>query len=221
MNDTPDTRPGTQADAQIKPTADLVRYAGGARLAKPCECARRGYIDNDGAPPDPDVITCGTCGSMWCGRCEPTPSARCPFEYDHEPADLEPLELGCVFAGTSTRPGEETSALIVRMALERGWFPSPYGRHSCNRAEAGQYATAVLDTDENDTDENGTVGIGTNSDILVDIDVDIDDGTLDELAAEAVGFLDNQAQCLSQYRVVRDDGLHVVTREDYDQLYDD
>jgi hypothetical protein len=28
---------------------------------------------------------CGTCGRTWSSRATPTPSGRCPWEYDHEP----------------------------------------------------------------------------------------------------------------------------------------
>lgn len=31
-----------------------------------------------------DDSTCGTCGRTWHSVATPTPSARCPFEYDHE-----------------------------------------------------------------------------------------------------------------------------------------
>lgn len=31
-----------------------------------------------------DTYTCGTCLRQWCGLCDPTPSARCPFEYEHD-----------------------------------------------------------------------------------------------------------------------------------------
>lgn len=31
-----------------------------------------------------DQVTCGHCNRSWCGTCTPTPSARCPFEYEHE-----------------------------------------------------------------------------------------------------------------------------------------
>lgn len=31
-----------------------------------------------------DTVTCDDCGGEWCALCTPTPSARCPFEYDHD-----------------------------------------------------------------------------------------------------------------------------------------
>lgn len=31
-----------------------------------------------------DLATCGHCNRSWCFTCNPTPSARCPFEYEHE-----------------------------------------------------------------------------------------------------------------------------------------
>lgn len=33
---------------------------------------------------EPELVTCGGCTRKWCDRCTPTPSARCPFEYEHE-----------------------------------------------------------------------------------------------------------------------------------------
>lgn len=30
------------------------------------------------------LVTCGTCQRQWCDVCTPTPSARCPFEYEHD-----------------------------------------------------------------------------------------------------------------------------------------
>ena len=35
-------------------------------------------------------VTCGTCGSNWCEVCSPTPSARCPYEYDHDEVTPDP-----------------------------------------------------------------------------------------------------------------------------------
>ena len=39
-------------------------------------------------PDDPKATTCGTCGRGWddtvSTSCTPVPSARCPFECDHE-----------------------------------------------------------------------------------------------------------------------------------------
>lgn len=31
-----------------------------------------------------NLATCGHCNRSWCDTCIPTPSARCPFEYDHD-----------------------------------------------------------------------------------------------------------------------------------------
>lgn len=31
-----------------------------------------------------DRVTCGTCQRSWCDICNPTPSARCLFEYEHD-----------------------------------------------------------------------------------------------------------------------------------------
>lgn len=30
-----------------------------------------------------NLATCGHCNRSWCDTCNPTPSARCPFEYEH------------------------------------------------------------------------------------------------------------------------------------------
>lgn len=54
-----------------------------------CRCAQRDE------PQIPQVSTCKACGRSWCDRCHPTPSARCPFEYDHpEPEDDGPVPSG-------------------------------------------------------------------------------------------------------------------------------
>ncbi len=42
---------------------------------------------------DRERATCGTCDHTWCATCEPTPSARCPREYDHEGEDLHSGEI--------------------------------------------------------------------------------------------------------------------------------
>jgi hypothetical protein len=38
--------------------------------------------------PDADIATCGVCDRSWddsvATACTPTPSGRCPFEYDHD-----------------------------------------------------------------------------------------------------------------------------------------
>jgi len=47
----------------------------------------------DGGPAPRDVITCGTCQRSWCDRCVPTPSARCPFEYEHAEEEKRPRRL--------------------------------------------------------------------------------------------------------------------------------
>lgn len=36
-----------------------------------------------------NLATCGHCNRSWCDTCNPTPSARCPFEYEHEYDDSE------------------------------------------------------------------------------------------------------------------------------------
>lgn len=44
------------------------------------------HRDSDGLPrglEESDVAQCGTCFRVWCDTCHPTPSARCPFEYEH------------------------------------------------------------------------------------------------------------------------------------------
>lgn len=40
---------------------------------------------------DSDLAQCGTCERVWCETCWPALSARCPFEYDHDEADDNPL----------------------------------------------------------------------------------------------------------------------------------
>lgn len=217
MNDTttppPAAEAGTDTSAESKP--GLVYFAAGARLAIPCECAQRGYTDNDGNPATPDDIECGACGSHWCARCHPTPAARCPFEYEHEDPDLEPLALGCAVAGTSNRRGEETSALIVNLALDRGWFPSPYGVHGCHRKQAAEVTMLIL----HEPDE------GREAPVPDDVRADAEE-TVGELAREAAAYLDSQAVRQTEHsdnptRVVHDDGLHVLTAEEYELLYDE
>lgn len=217
MNDTPTSSPtsGTApSGGEVAP--ELVYYAAGARLAIPCECAQRGYLDNDGNPATPDPIECGGCGSQWCARCHPTPAARCPFEVDHEDPDLPPLPLGCAVAGTSTRRGEETSALIVNLALDRGWFPSPFGRHGCHRKEAAELTRLVLAVSDDTATPQATAE---------DVRDDVAE-VLGELAREAVSYLDSQAIRQTEHtdtptRVIDEDGLQVVTAEDYALLYDE
>jgi hypothetical protein len=34
-----------------------------------------------------DQVTCGHCGRSWWDKITPTPSARCPYEYEHEYED--------------------------------------------------------------------------------------------------------------------------------------
>lgn len=207
-----DTAP-TSTDAPGKP--ELILYTAGARLAIPCECAQRGYVDNDDNPAKPDPMQCGACGSFWCARCHPTPAARCPFEYEHEDPDLEPLPLGCAVAGTATRRGEETSALIVQLALDRGWFPSPYGVHGCHRKEAAEVARLLLH--EPDTGMEVPISDGERADA---------EEVVGELAREAAAYLDSQAVRQTEHhkvptRVVHDDGLQVVTAEEYNLLYNE
>lgn len=35
--------------------------------------------DDDGRLLQPATVTCGICGRAWCGRCDPAPSALCPW----------------------------------------------------------------------------------------------------------------------------------------------
>lgn len=41
-----------------------------------------------------DLSQCGTCHRVWCHRCEPTPAARCPFEYEHKDPEEQAMEDG-------------------------------------------------------------------------------------------------------------------------------
>lgn len=38
-------------------------------------------------------MECGHCGRTWNDREMPTPSARCPYEYDHEYADTKEMDI--------------------------------------------------------------------------------------------------------------------------------
>lgn len=42
-----------------------------------CTCTGDGEVK-------PDLVQCGGCGRIWCDRCTPTPSARCPYEYESD-----------------------------------------------------------------------------------------------------------------------------------------
>lgn len=45
------------------------------------------HHDSDGFPralEESDIAQCGACFRAWCDTCHPAPSARCPFECEHE-----------------------------------------------------------------------------------------------------------------------------------------
>lgn len=206
MNALPTAAQALSGPALSGPGAQ-VWQAGGGRLALPCTCAarhtaRHGH-DGGEQPPAPQVVSCGTCGSRWCERCHPTHGPRCHFEVDHPDEPVTPLPVGCVVAGPNTRSGPQCSALVVGLALDRGWFPSPYGRHGCARDDARTLADHVTAGDTADTGDTG----------------DEREETVGELAQEAAAWLDEHA-APAGHRVVLDEGLHVVTDQEYDDLYD-
>lgn len=49
-----------------------------------CTCARRIDPNTGQRGMKPDTYTCGACYFKWCGRCHPTPAARCPNEENHK-----------------------------------------------------------------------------------------------------------------------------------------
>lgn len=64
-----------------------VQPEGGARVIRLHDWEQAPGVPKDCRCPEmtftPELVTCGGCGRKWCDRCTPTPSARCPFEYDH------------------------------------------------------------------------------------------------------------------------------------------
>lgn len=73
-----------------------------------------------------DPTTCGTCGRTWndarSTALTPTPSARCPFEYEHDEEDEEddnydgaPYELGEPENG----PGDAQERQVEAMRFKR------------------------------------------------------------------------------------------------------
>jgi len=88
-----------------------------------------------------DVVartTCGTCESSWCSVCTPTPSARCPFEYEH----AEPL--------TEEEEGELT---LLREVAKQGETFSDWTdgvtlvRYSYFERYAQEYADDMIPSD--------------------------------------------------------------------------
>lgn len=41
-------------------------------------------------------VTCGTCQRSWCDKCNPTPSARCLYEYEHTDDEPNLQDMGNV-----------------------------------------------------------------------------------------------------------------------------
>jgi len=67
-----------------------------------------------------DIATCGTCGRSWndaaISSVTPAPSARCPFEYEHEADEEEDRDLII----RHNLDVIERSLKTIRLALGRG-----------------------------------------------------------------------------------------------------
>jgi hypothetical protein len=74
-----------------------------------CICPTR--LDDDGnVGIAPDTATCGACGRSWCDRCNPTPAARCLFEYEH-------AEEEAPSSTSSTRAPNPADVAVLRHAV--------------------------------------------------------------------------------------------------------
>ena len=76
-----------------------------------CDPERFGTEDN-GQPLSPKVVTCGRCNRSWCERCDPCPSALCPF---------------CNSNGSSARIGAKQLKAIEQQKAANS-FPYSYKR---------------------------------------------------------------------------------------------
>ncbi len=80
-----DINPLTDPD---HPTPDMIREAiadarGSGEAVGPCVCGTNPDPADETKRLTPDTRTCGSCGRVWCGRCNPTPASRCPYEAAH------------------------------------------------------------------------------------------------------------------------------------------
>jgi len=67
-----------------------------------------------------EQISCATCGADWCDGCDPTPSARCLFEAEHDDGPAEcPDGCGAVRA---LGEGETFPPHPDRRSIYRGRF---------------------------------------------------------------------------------------------------
>lgn len=64
-------------------------------------CPKPKYHDGDDTPPEPALTMCGANGSHnWCERCDPGPSALCPFcDHGSSTAPIPPRQVRALTGG--------------------------------------------------------------------------------------------------------------------------
>lgn len=75
-------------------------------------------VDDDGQPAVAKVATCGICSRSWCERCDPAPSALCPWCHGigHSTAPVPPRQVERI----KRIRQRATPALPIYDALMRG-----------------------------------------------------------------------------------------------------
>lgn len=92
-----------------------------------------------------EVMTCGTCGKSWDDRVECVPSARCPFEYEHE------TEVKCALCGVKGADRQHTTGpSLVCATCEYAPYPGGHVPFSLRDRLVGVLSceTAVLDPND-------------------------------------------------------------------------
>lgn len=128
------------------------------------EQSTRWYDETDGRwKIRADVFQCGHCGRLWddavVTSATPTPSARCPFEYDHVHEEVSRFTLtidtdNAAFASDEEAEDEENQA-----AMDGPFRAAEIARILRNLADRVEYGSVALGKPDNGavTDENGNV----------------------------------------------------------------
>lgn len=112
------------------------------RECKPDEFDDYTEVQCDCKEQEPKRVTCGNCGTEWCERCDPAPSALCHVCHGRGHTTA-PLKQGIVYPEHAAPEVDHARTLVQQAIEELEDWQSQHGEY--DPAEFIEYATVITD----------------------------------------------------------------------------